>query len=66
MSDPPQNVPSPCIKVCLLDLSTGLCRGCLRTVDEIAEWMEMSPEEKLATLERVAGRRAQAASDAPG
>ena len=36
---------------------TGLCRGCLRTIDEIAGWIEMTPTEKLATLERIAARR---------
>jgi uncharacterized protein len=59
MSCPPDNVPSPCVKVCVLDRSTGLCRGCLRTIEEVAGWMDMTPEEKRATLERVALRRAQ-------
>ena len=30
--------PSPCIKVCVLDPLTGFCRGCGRTLDEIAIW----------------------------
>jgi uncharacterized protein len=66
MSYPPDNVPSPCVKVCVLDRSTGLCRGCLRTIEEVAGWMDMTPEEKRATLERVALRQAQAASGTPG
>jgi hypothetical protein len=39
-----------------MDPESGLCRGCGRTLQEIAEWLEMTPEQKLATLERVAQR----------
>ena len=28
-------VPSPCISLCEIAPDTGLCRGCLRTIDEI-------------------------------
>ncbi len=31
-------VPSPCVSVCRMDAATGLCEGCLRTLDEIAAW----------------------------
>jgi uncharacterized protein len=31
-------VPSPCINVCEMDQKSGLCRGCLRTIDEIVAW----------------------------
>lgn len=57
---PSDSVPSPCVKVCLLDRATGLCRGCLRSIDEIADWLDMSAEEKRATLARIAQRRAAA------
>jgi len=56
MSLPPATVPSPCRNVCQMDPESGLCRGCGRTLQEIAEWLEMTPEQKLATLERVAQR----------
>jgi len=56
MSLPPVHVPSPCISVCQMDARTGLCLGCRRTLQEIADWLEMTPEEKLATLARVAER----------
>jgi predicted Fe-S protein YdhL (DUF1289 family) len=38
---------------------TGLCEGCLRTLDEIAAWSSMGPEEKRAVLDRLPARRAQ-------
>ncbi|HEY7761244.1 MAG TPA: DUF1289 domain-containing protein [Burkholderiales bacterium] len=54
----PGHVPSPCTKVCALDARSGLCVGCYRTIDEVADWVEMSAEDKRAVLERVAQRRA--------
>ena len=40
MSTPSENeeVPSPCIGVCHLDLATGVCSGCARTLEEIQTW----------------------------
>jgi predicted Fe-S protein YdhL (DUF1289 family) len=35
----------------------GLCRGCMRTLDEIAGWLDLSAAEKLAVLERLEERR---------
>jgi predicted Fe-S protein YdhL (DUF1289 family) len=31
-------VPSPCVSVCQMDESGGLCLGCFRTLDEIRLW----------------------------
>jgi predicted Fe-S protein YdhL (DUF1289 family) len=36
---------------------TGYCIGCLRTLDEIAGWLEMSNEEKRRLLVRLDERR---------
>jgi len=36
---------------------TGLCRGCMRTIDEIAGWLDFSTAEKLAVLESLDERR---------
>ncbi|WP_061503816.1 DUF1289 domain-containing protein [Ramlibacter tataouinensis] len=41
-----QGVPSPCMSVCRMDLGTGWCEGCLRTLDEIAAWSRMDDREK--------------------
>jgi len=59
VTDPFQTVlPSPCIKVCKLDLDTGYCVGCGRTTDEIAAWMRLSPPERQGILDRLPGRLA--------
>ena len=53
----PRPIPSPCVNVCQMDPQTGFCRGCLRTIDEIAGWMDYSDAEKLEVLERLDERR---------
>jgi len=51
---------SPCLGICLMDPATRICRGCLRTIAEIAGWYDASPAEKRAILTRLAARRAAA------
>ena len=31
-------VPSPCVSLCKMNRDSGLCEGCLRTLDEIIAW----------------------------
>ena len=49
-------VPSPCISVCRLDEATGYCLGCRRSIDEIRDWIIMTPDQKKAVLARLAER----------
>jgi len=56
-------VPSPCIDVCRIDSASGLCEGCLRTIDEIAAWGALDDRAKREVWKRLPGRR-QAVSDA--
>lgn len=48
---------SPCINVCRMDAESGLCAGCLRTLDEIAGWARASNDARLAILAEVERRR---------
>jgi predicted Fe-S protein YdhL (DUF1289 family) len=43
--------------VCQIDPDKGWCRGCRRTLDEIAGWPTYSFEQKRAVLARIARRR---------
>jgi hypothetical protein len=52
-----QPVPSPCINVCRMDEASGLCTGCLRTLDEIALWSALDDEDKRAVWEALEKRR---------
>jgi predicted Fe-S protein YdhL (DUF1289 family) len=51
-----ENVPSPCISVCRMDTRTGVCEGCLRTIDEIRLWSVNSDSEKRAVWALIAQR----------
>ena len=31
-------LPSPCISICQMEETTGWCKGCQRTIDEIIDW----------------------------
>jgi predicted Fe-S protein YdhL (DUF1289 family) len=43
-------IDSPCIQVCILDPRSGLCRGCGRTLDEIARWTSFSDAERARVI----------------
>jgi hypothetical protein len=49
--------PSPCIGVCKIVAGTGLCDGCLRTVDEITAWRDASEGERRRIVARTLERR---------
>ena len=51
-------VPSPCISLCEMDGPTGLCRGCLRTIDEIVAWGSASDDMKRAIWGEIRRREA--------
>jgi predicted Fe-S protein YdhL (DUF1289 family) len=42
----PSPIASPCTKVCTIDPASRLCRGCGRSLDEIARWMSLSDSER--------------------
>ncbi|MFM9882673.1 MAG: DUF1289 domain-containing protein [Burkholderiales bacterium] len=52
-----RDVPSPCINVCRMNDASGVCEGCFRTIDEIANWSVMSASEKRVVLARSNARR---------
>jgi len=47
------DLPSPCISVCRMEVASGLCRGCLRTLDEIAAWSTLDDAGKRAVWARI-------------
>jgi predicted Fe-S protein YdhL (DUF1289 family) len=52
---------SPCTNICSLD-ERGYCRGCYRTIQEIAAWPRLSPMDQWALIARLGQR---AGGDAP-
>jgi predicted Fe-S protein YdhL (DUF1289 family) len=53
------SVPSPCINVCEMDVRSGLCRGCARTIDEIIAWSKLDDDAKRKVWALLPARRAQ-------
>jgi predicted Fe-S protein YdhL (DUF1289 family) len=53
------DVPSPCINVCSMNPHSGLCEGCLRTIDEIAEWSTASQDRKRAVWLEIKRRQVE-------
>ena len=58
---PGSGVASPCISVCRMNATSGLCEGCFRTIDEIAHWSLYDDDEKRALIAVLPVRRAGAA-----
>jgi predicted Fe-S protein YdhL (DUF1289 family) len=63
MSDAAE-IPSPCTNVCTMNERTGLCEGCMRTIDEIGAWSSMDRRQKVAVWDSLARRR-ELAEDSP-
>jgi predicted Fe-S protein YdhL (DUF1289 family) len=59
-----RRVESPCVGVCVIDQASGLCEGCLRTLEEIALWGASSAAERREILARLQERRALRRSSA--
>jgi predicted Fe-S protein YdhL (DUF1289 family) len=56
-SIPPGDVASPCISVCVLLEAQGICAGCCRTLDEIAQWSVLDAPGRRAVLAALPARR---------
>lgn len=52
-------IESPCIKVCVVHPQARLCTGCLRSIDEIAAWSRMAPEERTRIMADLPTRKGQ-------
>ncbi|MEZ5675867.1 hypothetical protein SAMN06265173_11364 [Thalassovita litoralis] len=49
-------VASPCVKICLIHPQERLCTGCLRTLDEIAQWSKMSNAQRRELMAELPAR----------
>lgn len=68
-------VQSPCVKLCTIHPTERICIGCMRTIEEIAAWSRLTPENRTAIMaelptraprlrQRRGGREARLASRA--
>lgn len=50
-------VPSPCVSICQLDEALGRCKGCYRTLQELAGWGALCDADKRAIWARIEARQ---------
>jgi predicted Fe-S protein YdhL (DUF1289 family) len=53
---PAEAVPSPCNSICEMDVRSGACLGCGRTLGEIAEWGTAPTARQRAIVRDAAAR----------
>ena len=58
-SGPPPPIKTPCVKVCVVEGESGLCMGCYRQLNEVAQWSRFSDDERTAILADLPGRRSR-------
>ena len=51
-----QPIETPCIKICTVDPDSGLCVGCNRTLDEIANWASYTHAERRTIMAQLPER----------
>ena len=56
-------IPSPCVGVCQINSKTKFCLGCWRSLREVAHWSRYSRTEKLAVVDSIKQRQADAGLD---
>ena len=62
----PMPIQTPCNKICTIDPASRLCRGCGRTLNEIAQWSTLTDTARariMAELPERLARWAAAAAD---
>ncbi|MCE2521749.1 MAG: DUF1289 domain-containing protein [Rhodobacteraceae bacterium] len=48
---------SPCLSVCVIHPSAGICIGCHRTAEEVRMWASFDHEERLRLLGELPSRK---------
>jgi predicted Fe-S protein YdhL (DUF1289 family) len=58
MTDSIESIVSPCIGVCAMNQTSGLCEGCFRSIEEIRNWWDMSAEQRAEVMAKLDERQA--------
>ncbi len=60
MPDIESPIETPCLKVCVMEPGSKLCRGCGRTISEIAGWSTLTAGERRRIMADLPARLAAA------
>jgi predicted Fe-S protein YdhL (DUF1289 family) len=52
-------IETPCIRICQVNVSQGLCEGCGRTLTEIGNWLSMTAEDRRRVMADLPSRLAR-------
>lgn len=50
-------IESPCVNICVIHPDARICAGCLRSIDEITKWSQMSGDERASVMAELPNRR---------
>lgn len=56
-------IETPCVQVCEIDPASALCKGCYRSLEEIAIWASMTDGERRCVMDGLRDRGAAAGLD---
>lgn len=56
---------TPCVRLCRMDPASGLCRGCLRSLDEIVAWRMLNDAEREEIMAALPARRFRLSPEPP-
>ncbi|MEO9213618.1 MAG: DUF1289 domain-containing protein [Caulobacteraceae bacterium] len=63
MTAPPAPVVTPCVQVCVVDGTSGLCLGCYRTLGAVAGWSRLDDAARAAIMRDLPVRRGRIAPE---
>ncbi len=55
-------IESPCVEVCQLRKGENVCKGCFRTLEEIARWTGMTSKQRRQIMKELPMRKTAAES----
>lgn len=49
-------IESPCVKLCVVHPEARICVGCYRSIDEIAGWSRLTPDQRRTIMAELPSR----------
>ncbi|QCI69348.1 DUF1289 domain-containing protein [Phreatobacter stygius] len=53
---------TPCVKICVIHPTAGICEGCGRTLAEIGGWLTLSADDRRRVMATLPARLSQLSS----
>ncbi|WP_342778621.1 DUF1289 domain-containing protein [Phreatobacter stygius] len=56
------SIETPCVKICVIHPTAGICEGCGRTLAEIGGWLTLSADDRRRVMATLPARLSQLSS----